>query len=72
MDDFDSNKSVNADYMELEILRNGSLFDVTIPFDSEDKVIGINIMNQMPKPTKLNYGFFESIQVGFDLSLIHI
>ena len=66
MDDFDSNKSVNADYMELEILRNGSLFDVTIPFDSEDKVIGINIMNQMPKPTKLNYGFFESIQVGFD------
>mgnify|MGYP005659584949 FL=1 len=52
--------------MELEILRNGSLFDVTIPFDSEDKVIGINIMNQMPKPTKLNYGFFESIQVGFD------
>ena len=66
VNDFDSNKSVNADYMELEILRNGSLFDVTIPFDSEDKVIGINIANQMPKPTKLNYGFFESIQVGFD------
>ena len=66
LDDFQNKKSVNADYMELEILRNGSLFDVTIPFDSEDKAIGIVINNQIPKPTILNYGFFESIQAGFD------
>ena len=58
MDDFDSNKSVNADYMDLEILRNGSLFDVTIPFDSEDKVIGMNIMNQMIKTYKIKLWVF--------------
>ena len=30
-DDFENSKSMNADYMELEILRDGSLFDITIP-----------------------------------------
>ena len=65
-DDFENSKSVNADYMELEILRNGSLFDVTIPFDSSEKLVGMNIMSQMIKPTKLDYGFFESLVVGFD------
>ena len=66
IEDFNIKKSVNADYMELEILRNGSLFDVTIPFDSEEKVIGITLTNQIPKPVTLNYGFLESIQAGFD------
>jgi regulator of sigma E protease len=65
-DDFENSKSVNADYMELEILRNGSLFDLTIPFDSSEKIVGINIKNQMIKPTKLEYGFFDSLAVGFD------
>ena len=66
VDDFENSKSVNADYMELEILRNGSSFDVTIPFDSSEKLVGMNIMSQMIKPTKLEYGFFESLVVGFD------
>ena len=65
-DDFDSQKSINADYIELEISRNGNLFDAVVPFDSNEKLIGINIGSQMISPTNLDYGFFESISVGFD------
>ena len=65
-DDFDSQKSINADYIELEISRNGNLFDAVVPFDSDEKIIGINIGSQMISPTNLEYGFFESISVGFD------
>ena len=65
-DDFDSQKSINADYIELEISRNGNLFDAVVPFDSDEKLIGINIGSQMISPTNLDYGFFESISVGFD------
>ena len=64
--DFDSQKSINADYIELEISRNGNLFDAVVPFDSDEKLIGINIGSQMISPTNLEYGFFESISVGFD------
>ena len=65
-DDFDSQKSINADYIELEISRNGNLFDAVVPFDSDEKLIGINIGSQMISPTNLHYSFFESISVGFD------
>jgi regulator of sigma E protease len=65
-DDFDSQKSINADYIELEISRNGNLFDAVVPFDSDEKLIGINLASQRISPTKLEYGFFESITVGFD------
>ena len=65
-DDFDSQKSINADYIELEISRNGNLFDAVVPFDSDEKLIGINLASQMISPTNLDYGFFESISVGFD------
>ena len=65
-DDFDSQKSINTDYIELEISRNGNLFDAVVPFDSDEKLIGINIGSQMISPTNLDYGFFESISVGFD------
>ncbi|RCL68880.1 MAG: RIP metalloprotease RseP [Cryomorphaceae bacterium] len=65
-DDFDSQKSINADYIELEISRNGNLFDAVVPFDSDEKLIGINIGSQMISPTNLEYGFFESVSVGFD------
>jgi regulator of sigma E protease len=65
-DDFDSQKSINADYIELEISRNGNLFDAVVPFDSDEKLIGINLASQRISPTKLEYGFFESISVGFD------
>ena len=65
-DDFDTQKSINADYIELEISRNGNFFDAEVPFDSDEKLIGINIGSQMISPTNLDYGFFESISVGFD------
>ena len=65
-DDFDTQKSINADYIELEISRNGNLFDAVVPFDSDEKLIGINIGSKMISPTNLDYGFFESISVGFD------
>ena len=65
-DDFDTQKSINADYIELEISRNGNLFDAVVPFDSDEKLIGINLASQRISPTKLEYGFFESISVGFD------
>ncbi len=65
-DDFDTQKSINADYIELEITRNGNLFDAVVPFDSDEKLIGINIGSQMISPTNLDYSFFESISVGFD------
>ena len=65
-DDFEISKSINADYIELEISRNGNLFDVVVPFDSAEKLIGVNMMSKMIKPTKLEYGFMESIKVGFD------
>ena len=65
-DDFDSQKSINADYIELEISRNGNFFDAVVPFDSDEKLIGINIGSQMISPTNLEYGFFESVSVGFD------
>ena len=65
-DDFDSQKSINADYIELEISRNGNLFDAVVPFDSNEKLIGINLASQRISPTNLDYGFFESISVGFD------
>ena len=65
-DDFDTQKSINADYLELEISRNGNLFDAVVPFDSDEKLFGINIGSQMISPTNLDYGFFESIKVGFD------
>jgi regulator of sigma E protease len=65
-DDFDTQKSINADYIELEISRNGNFFDAVVPFDSDEKLIGINIGSQMISPTNLDYGFFESISVGFD------
>ena len=65
-DDFDSQKSINADYIELEISRNGNLFDAVVPFDSDEKLIGINLASQRISPTNLDYGFFESISVGFD------
>ena len=65
-DDFDTQKSINADYIELEISRNGNLFDAVVPFDSDEKLIGINLASQRISPTNLDYGFFESISVGFD------
>ena len=66
LDDFEEGKKMNADYMDLEILRSNNRFNFTVPFDSDEKLIGVNIKSEMIKPSTLQYGFFESISVGFD------
>ena len=66
LDDFEEGKKMNADYMDLEILRSNNRFNLTVPFDSDEKLIGVNIKSEMIKPSTLQYGFFESISVGFD------
>lgn len=66
LDDFEEGKKMNADYMDLEILRSNNRFNLTVPFDSDEKLLGVNIKSEMIKPSTLQYGFFESISVGFD------
>ena len=66
LDDFEEGKKMNADYMDLEILRSNNRFNFTVPFDSDEKLLGVNIKSEMIKPSTLQYGFFESISVGFD------
>ena len=66
LDDFEEGKKMNADYMDLEILRSNNRFNLTVPFDSDEKLIGVNIKSEMIKPSTLQYGFFKSISVGFD------
>ena len=65
-DDFEEGKKMNADYMDLEILRSNNRFNLTVPFDSDEKLIGVNTKSEMIKPSTLQYGFFESISIGFD------
>ena len=66
LNDFEEGKKMNADYMDLEILRSNNRFNLTVPFDSDEKLLGVNIKSEMIKPSTLQYGFFESISVGFD------
>ena len=66
LDDFEEGKKMNAYYMDLEILRSNNRFNLTVSFDSDEKLIGVNIKSEMIKPSTLQYGFFESISVGFD------
>ena len=66
LNDFEEGKKMNADYMDLEILRSNNRFNLTVPFDSDEKLIGVNIKSETIKTSTLQYGFFESISVGFD------
>ena len=58
-------KKINSDYVELELIRNGSEFSTVVPFESMDKLIGIIIKPDLKITTK-KYGFFESIGEGYD------
>ena len=64
-DEFEELKKVNSDYVELELIRNGSQFSTVVPFESMDKLIGIIIKPDLKITTK-KYGFFESIGEGYD------
>ena len=57
-------KKINSDYVELELIRNGSQFSTVVPFESMDKLIGIIIKSDLKITTK-KY-FFESIGEGYD------
>ena len=64
-DEFEELKKINSDYVELELIRNGSQFSTVVPFESMDKLIGIVIKPDLKITTK-KYGFFESIGEGYD------
>ena len=64
-DEFEELKKINSDYVELELIRNGSQFSTVVPFESMDKLIGIIIKPDLKFTTK-KYGFFESIGEGYD------
>ena len=64
-DEFEELKQINSDYVELELIRNGSQFSTVVPFESMDKLIGIIIKPDLNITTK-KYGFFESISEGYD------
>ena len=64
-DEFEELKKVNSDYVQLELIRNGSEFSTVVPFESMDKLIGIIIKPDLKITTK-KYGFFESIGEGYD------
>ena len=64
-DEFEELKKINSDYVELELIRNGSQFSTVVPFESMDKLIGIIIKPDLKITTK-TYGFFESIGEGYD------
>jgi len=42
-DEFEELKKINSDYVELELIRNGSQFSTVVPFESMDKLIVIII-----------------------------
>ena len=64
-DEFEELKKINSDYVELELIRNGSEFSTVVPFESIDKLIGIIIKPDLKITTK-KYSFFESIGEGYD------
>ena len=64
-DEFEGLKEINSDYVELELIRNGSEFSTIVPFESMDKLIGIIVKRDFKITTK-KYGFFESIGAGYD------
>ena len=64
-DEFEELKKINSDYVELELIRNGSEFSTVVPFETMDKLIGIIIKPDLKITTK-KYGFFESIGEGYD------
>ena len=62
-DDLEVAKKINADYVELELIRGEDKITTVIPFYSDDKIIGINLRPNL-EGTTLNYDFFESIKKG--------
>ena len=64
---FEELKKINSDYVELELIRNGTQFSTVVPFESIDKLIGIIIKPDIKITTK-EYQFFESIGQGYNIA----
>jgi regulator of sigma E protease len=62
-DDLEEAKKINADYVELELIRGEDKITTVIPFYSDDKKIGIYPRYNL-EGTTLRYDLFESITKG--------
>ncbi len=69
-DEFDEAKEINVDYLDLELKRGNEIINRVVPFDNEDKIVGLTLVTaNSVNTTQINYSFAESIPAGFDYGL---
>ncbi len=58
------------DYIDLELKRGDEIVNRIVPFDNEEKIIGINLSSaNSVNTTNLTYTFAESIPAGYNYGL---
>ncbi|MEC8175795.1 MAG: RIP metalloprotease RseP [Bacteroidota bacterium] len=68
--EFDTAKKINVDYIDLELKRGDEIVNRVVPFDNEEKIIGINLSSaNSVNTTNLTYSFAESIPAGYNYGL---
>jgi regulator of sigma E protease len=68
--EFETAKKINVDYIDLELKRGDEIINRVVPFDNEEKIIGINLSSaNSVNTTNLNYTFAESIPAGYNYGL---
>lgn len=68
--EFDTAKKINVDYIDLELKRGDEIVNRVVPFDNEEKIIGINLSSaNSVNTTNLTYTFAESIPAGYNYGL---
>ena len=68
--EFDTAKKINVDYIDLELKRGDEIINRVVPFDNEEKIIGINLSSaNSVNTTNLTYTFAESIPAGYNYGL---
>jgi len=68
--EFDTAKKINVDYIDLELKRGDEIVNRIVPFDNEEKIIGINLSSaNSVNTTNLTYTFAESIPAGYNYGL---
>lgn len=68
--EFDTAKKINVDYIDLELKRGDEIVNRIVPFDNEEKIIGINLSSaNSVNTTNLTYSFAESIPAGYNYGL---
>ena len=69
-EEFDEAKEINVDYLDLELKRGDEIINRVVPFDNEDKIVGLTLVTaNSVNTTQINYSFAESIPAGFDYGL---